>query len=141
MNKVIFEEKYASHPRDVKHYDTEQLRKEFLIEKVFAEDRILLTYSLYDRFIVGGAMPVNEALSLVTIDPLKSRFFCDRREVGIINIGGTGTVNIDGKEIALNTKEALYIGKGTSEIIFKSDSANHPAMFYFNSATATVLFP
>jgi len=140
-NKIIFEERYALHPNDVKHYDTEQLRKEFLIEKIFLEDKILLTYSLYDRFIVGGAMPVNDVLSLETINPLKSQFFCDRREVGIINIGGIGIIKIDGKEIELNTKEALYIGKGALKITLKSNSANHPAMFYINSATAHHAFP
>jgi 4-deoxy-L-threo-5-hexosulose-uronate ketol-isomerase len=80
-------------------------------------------------------------LSLETINPLKSQFFCDRREVGIINIGGIGIIKIDGKEIELNTKEALYIGKGALKITLKSNSANHPAMFYINSATAHHAFP
>ena len=141
MNKIIFEERYAVHPGDLKHYDTEQLRREFLIDKVFEEDKILLTYSAYDRFIVGGAMPVKDVLSLDAIDCLKAQFFCERREVGIINIGGTGIINVDGKEIVLDTKEALYVGKGTLSITLKSNSANHPAMFYINSATAHHSYP
>lgn len=141
MNHTIFEERYAAHPRDVQHYDAKQLRREFLIEKVFEEDKILLAYSMYDRFIVGGAMPVKDTLPLDSIAPLKSQFFCERREAGIINIGGAGIINVDGKEIILNTREALYIGKGTVNITFKSVSANEPAMFYINSAAAHCGYP
>ncbi|MDN5216923.1 5-dehydro-4-deoxy-D-glucuronate isomerase [Fulvivirgaceae bacterium BMA12] len=141
MTEIYFEERYASNPDDVKRYDTNQLRKHFLVEKVFEANKILLTYSMYDRFIVGGAVPVGKLLSLETIDPLKSKHFCDRREVGVINIGGLGTVTVDGKDYELRSREGLYIGMGTTSIVFNSKSAEDPAWFYINSAPAHQSFP
>jgi len=141
MSYISFKEKFSSHPEGVKKYDTEQLRSEFLIEKVFKEDEILLTYSHYDRFIAGGAMPVKNELSLEAINLLKAKHFCERREVGIINIGGDGTVIVDGESYNLNHKDAIYIGMGTSSVILKSNNASAPAMFYINSATAHHSFP
>lgn len=140
-NKIIYEERYASHPKEVTSYSTERLREEFLVQQVFEADKIRLTYSLYDRFIVGGANPVGGGLQLDTILPLKSKNFCDRREVGIINIGGAGTVNVDKKEFSLDAKDALYIGMGAKTIIFKSKDKKTPALFYINSAPAHHSFP
>jgi len=133
---VIFEERFASHPMDVKKYDTTQLREHFLIEKIMEADKIHLVYSHYDRFISGGAVPSCGPLELKTIDPLKSEYFCDRREVGIINVGAKGIVIVDGTEYAIGFKEALYIGKGTKQIIFKSVDTINPARFYLNSTPA-----
>lgn len=140
-NKMIYEERYASNPKDVTSYSTERLREEFLVQQIFEPDKIRLTYSLYDRFVVGGADPVNGGLQLETILPLKSRNFCDRREVGVINIGGTGIVSVDKKEISLDNKEALYIGMGAQTIIFKSKDKKTPALFYINSTPAHHSFP
>ncbi len=133
---IIFEERFASHYTDVKKYDTDQLRDHFLIEKVMEEDRIRLVYSHYDRYIAGGAVPVNGPLELVAIDLLKAEYFCDRREVGIINVGGKGTVVVDDNEFIVDFKDALYIGKGSKTIVFKSDNASQPARFYINSTLA-----
>lgn len=133
---IRFEERFASHPSDVKHYDTNQLREHFLIEKVMEADNINLVYSHYDRYIAGGAVPVNGVLELTTIDPLKAPFFCYRRELGIINVGGKGAVSVDGKVYSVDFKEALYIGKGSEKIIFSSDDATQPARFYLNSTPA-----
>jgi 4-deoxy-L-threo-5-hexosulose-uronate ketol-isomerase len=138
---VKYEIRYASHPSDAKHYDTERIRKEFLISNIMVNDEINLVYSLYDRFIVGGAVPAGKALELETIPPLKSNFFTERREVGIINVGGKGTVTIDAKEYVLDYKEALYIGAGNKKIIFSSADKSKPAHFYFNSAPAHHAFP
>ena len=88
----------ACHPDDVKHYDTERLRSAFLMEKVMSPDEINLTYTLYDRLIYGGVMPVNKTLVLETFDDLKAEHFLDRRELGVINVGGPGVVTVDGKE-------------------------------------------
>jgi 4-deoxy-L-threo-5-hexosulose-uronate ketol-isomerase len=140
-DKILYEERYASHPKDIVTYDTERLRSEFLVKKVFAPDKIMLTYSLYDRFIIGGAMPVGVELKLDTIPSLKSKNFCDRREIGIINIGGEGTVRLEGNDVSLGTKESLYIGQGTKSIIFKSKNRDKPALFYFNSTPAHHPFP
>lgn len=99
-------------------------------------DEINLTYSMYDRFIFGGAVPVNKELTLDTIDQLKAPYFLFNRELGIINIGGEGIVTVDGKEYALNFKEALYVGRGNQKVTFKSKDASKPAKFYLNSAIA-----
>ena len=126
----------ACHPDDVKHYDTERLRKSFLMERVMAADEINLTYTLYDRMIYGGVMPVNQVLKLETFNELKAEHFLDRRELGVINIGGNGVVAVDGVEYALNFKEALYVGCGKKEVTFRSLDAACPAKFYVNSAPA-----
>ncbi|MGM0619827.1 MAG: 5-dehydro-4-deoxy-D-glucuronate isomerase [Bacteroidota bacterium] len=138
---TIYEERYAYHPEDFKKYDTERIRKEFLMEKVMDPGNIRLVYSAIERFIVGGAVPVDKPLKLEPIDPLKAEFFCYRREVGVINIGGKGTVKVDGTAYDVNTKEAIYIGKGSKEVEFSSVSADIPARFYINSAPAHKEYP
>ena len=143
----------ACHPEDVKHYDTKILRERFVMEKVMEADKINLTYSHYDRFIFGGAMPVTKDLKLenflelgLDVDPtIKEKYFLYNREIGIVNCGeGDGWVIVDGKEYALSPKEALYIGRGhigkdkdvNKEVLFRSKDAQKPAKFYLNSATA-----
>ena len=98
----------ACHPDDVKGYDTERLRNAFLMEKVMSPDEINLTYTLYDRLIYGGVMPVNTVLKLETFDELKAEHFLDRRELGVINVGGDGIVTVDGKEYLMTFKECGY---------------------------------
>ena len=136
MKNIKYQERFPSHPNDVRNYGTSQLRDEFLIESIFVEEKIQLTYTGFDRFITGGAMPVNEELSLDAIDPLKAEHFCDRREVGIINIGNEGTVIVDGESYNLDHKDAIYIGKGVRSIVLKSNDSKAPARFYINSAPA-----
>jgi 4-deoxy-L-threo-5-hexosulose-uronate ketol-isomerase len=133
--------RYAGHPFDVKSYDTERIRKEFLIEKIFVPDDILMVYSMYDRYMVGGAMPVKKALKLGSADDLKSSYFLERREMGIINIGGTSVVEADGVNYTIGHKEALYLGKGTEDVIFRSADPKDPAKLYINSAPAHHKFP
>jgi 4-deoxy-L-threo-5-hexosulose-uronate ketol-isomerase len=132
--------RYASNPIDAQRYGTTELREHFLIEKLFVEDQINLTYSMYDRYIVGGIMPVNEDLKLETIPYLKSENFLDRRELGIINVGGKGVVNVDGKKYELQKKEALYVGQGCKEVIFSGIDGEQP-LFYVNSAPAHKKYP
>ena len=139
----------ACHPSDVKHYDTQTLRDRFVMEKVMVADEINLTYSKYDRFIYGGAMPVTKDLKLETHPELRADYFLHNRELGVINTGGEGSVIVDGQEYVLGTKEALYVGRGNlgkdkkgnpiesnQEVIFRSKDPNNPAKFYLNSATA-----
>ncbi len=133
--------RYAAHPEDVKGYDTKRLRKEFLIEKIFIPEDISLVYSLYDRYIVGGAMPVNEKLKLVTAGELKAEYFLKRREIGIINIGGGAIIQADNEEFEVGFKEALYLGMGTQEVIFSSVDPAKPAKLYINSAPAHHKYP
>ena len=139
--KTNYQVRYAAHPEDAKSYDTERLRRDFLIERVFAADEVNMVYSMYDRMIVGGAMPVGEALLLEAIDPLKAPYFLTRREIGIFNVGGAGTVRVGGESFHLEFKEALYLGAGEREVYFESDDAAVPAKFYFNSTTAHCNYP
>ncbi len=139
--KTNYELRYASHPEDAKHYDTNRLRKEHLIETIFVADEVNMVYTMYDRLLVGGAMPVLETLLLESIDPLKSEFFLSRREIGIYNVGGAGKVIVDGETFELNYKEALYLGAGNRTVNFVSNDASAPAKFYFNSAPAHRNYP
>ncbi|KFF23397.1 5-dehydro-4-deoxy-D-glucuronate isomerase [Chryseobacterium vrystaatense] len=132
--------RYAHHPEDVKKYSTEDLRREFLIDDLFNEDKIKLVYSMYDRLIVGGVMPVSDTLKLEPIEDLKAGHFLDRRELGIINVGGSGTVTVDGEVYELGNKEALYIGKGAKEVLFERSGDEQP-YFYINSAPAHHTYP
>ena len=138
---IHFEERFASHPSDVKKYDTTQLREHFLIERVMEADQIHLVYSHYDRYIAGGAVPVSGPLELTAVDALKAPYFCHRRELGIINVGGRGSVIVDDKIYTLDFKEALYVGKGSQKIIFSSENSAQPAHFYLNSTPAHKEFP
>jgi 4-deoxy-L-threo-5-hexosulose-uronate ketol-isomerase len=133
--------RYAVHPEDFKRYDTEKVRKEFLIEKVFAVDEIMMMYSLYDRYMVGGAMPVKEVLKLETADDLKSTYFLERREMGMINVGGPAVINTSEGSYEIGHKEALYLGRETKDIVFKSVDEKNPAKLYINSAPAHHKYP
>lgn len=140
--KTNYELRYASNPEDAKHYDTERLRKDFLVGKLFADNEVNMVYSMYDRMIVGGAKPNGEALKLEAIDPLKAPFFTTRREVGIYNVGqGRGRVTVGDEVFELGFKEALYIGSGDRDVTFESLDAEKPALFYFNSTTAHKQYP
>lgn len=132
--------RYAVHPNDFVSYDTQKLRKEFLIESLFESGTIQLVYTHYDRYIVGGAMPSSEALRLEPIDPLKADFFLERREMGIINVGETGIVRVGDTEYELDYKEALYLGRGEQNISFHQKDGKQP-LFYINSAPAHHAYP
>jgi len=136
-----FEVRYAASPREVKKMDTKELRDEFLIQDLLSADNVKLVYSHYDRYIIGGAMPVSGPLELEAIDPLKSSFFLERRELGAINIGGAGTISVDGEVFDVDFKEALYIGRGAKSVVFTSNDASKPAKFYLNSTPAHKTFP
>lgn len=139
--KTNYEIRYAAHPEDAKSYDTARIRRDFLIEKVFSADEVNMVYSMYDRMIVGGAMPVNEVLKLEAIDPLKAPYFLTRREIGIFNVGGSGLVKVGDAVYEINYKEALYLGAGNREVTFESKDAAQPAKFYFNSTNAHCTYP
>ncbi|MCH3994448.1 MAG: 5-dehydro-4-deoxy-D-glucuronate isomerase [Prevotella sp.] len=136
-----YEVRWANNPQDAKHYDTNRIRKEFLIEKVFAPGEVNWTYSLYDRFLIGGAEPTATPLELASIAPLDTKNLLDNRELGIINIGGDGIVTIDGKNYTLGFQDALYIGRGAYKITVSSKDPAKPAKFYLNSACAQASYP
>ncbi|TVZ17059.1 5-dehydro-4-deoxy-D-glucuronate isomerase [Maribacter sp. MAR_2009_72] len=135
-----YEFRYAAHPVDSRAYGTDELRKEFLIPKLFIKDSVQLTYSMYDRYIVGGVMPVNTSVKLETIPYLKSENFLDRRELGVVNVGGKGKITVDGTSYELSKKEALYVGQGAKDVIFEAVDGEQP-LFYINSAPAHKSFP
>lgn len=140
--KTNYEIRYAAHPEDAKNYDTKRLRRDFLIENLFVANEVNMVYSMYDRMVVGGAMPVGESLKLEAIDPLKAPYFLTRRELGVFNVGkGKGIVKVGNDVFELDYKEALYLGSGDREVYFESADENVPAKFYFNSLTAHRNYP
>jgi 4-deoxy-L-threo-5-hexosulose-uronate ketol-isomerase len=138
--KTNYETRYASSPEAVKKYDTTELRNEFLVDNLMKQDEIVLVYSHYDRYIAGSAVPVS-SLTLEAIDSLKAENFLDRRELGVINVGGDGVITVDGNQHELTYKDALYIGMGSKDVKFESKDASNPAKFYLNSAPAHQSFP
>ncbi len=131
----------ASSPKDEKGYDTARLREEYLVEKIFIRDEIKLVYSHIDRIIFGGAMPVGKALKLEAGAELRAQYFCERRELGVINIGGDGTIVADGVTYEIHARDGMYIGKGTKDIEFRSADAANPAKFYLASGPAHKTYP
>ena len=131
----------AASPRDVKHYTTERLREEFLIQNLFVPEEIKLVYSHIDRIIAGAAVPAASPLALTAGDELRARYFLERREMGIINIGGKGSITVDGRVYVLEPKDGMYIGMGSQEISFASENPAAPAKFYLNSAPAHTSYP
>ncbi len=136
------ENRYSSHPNEVKGYDTTRLRQEFMIESLFVADQLTLTYSHVDRFIIGAAVPVKGTIKLeADAKTIGAATFLERREIGIINIGGKGTITVDGTAYELDSKDCLYIGLGAKDVVFASADANQPAKFYLNSSPAHKTYP
>ena len=131
----------ACSPKDAKHYDTDRLREEFLIQNLFRENEIKYVYSHIDRIITGGAKPVGKALTIEAGDELRAEYFLERREMGIFNIGGLGKVTVDGTAYELRYKDAIYIGRGSKDIKLESADDSNPAKFYFNSCPAHKEYP
>ncbi len=131
-----FDIRYSNHPSDSRRYDTALLREHYLISSIFEADEIVLTYSHQDRIIAGGVMPVHKALALETSKELGSAYFLERREMGVINIGGEGEIILDGQTYRIGSRGGLYIGMGTKTVEFHSLNAEHPAKFYINSCPA-----
>jgi 4-deoxy-L-threo-5-hexosulose-uronate ketol-isomerase len=123
-------------PAEVSRMNAEELRSNFLVQKIMVNDQINFVYSHYDRVIIGGAVPVNKTITLATYDCLKANYFLERRELGVINVGGDGEIKVDGKVYDVNKLDCLYIGKGNEKVSFKSKSKKTPAKFYLLSAPA-----
>ncbi len=133
--------RHPGHPLDAMHYTTDRLRQEYLIETVFEPDEALLTYSHFDRIIAGGVMPVHKAVPLTGSAELAAAYFLERRELGVINVGGPGTVTVDGAPHALAARDGLYVGMGARALTFESADAQNPAKFYLNSCPAHKAYP
>ena len=133
--------RYAHSPEDIQHYDTSKLRHEFLMEKIFYPGDILLNYTYNDRMIFGGVIPTDEPLEIKLSTELGVDFFLQRRELGIINIGGAGAITIDGRKDAMSNQDGYYIGMGTQKVVFTSEDHDHPAKFYVVSTPAHKTYP
>jgi len=133
--------RFQNSPQETKQMDTEQLRKNFLVQNLMQDDTVQLVYSHYDRVIIGGAKPVNKTVMLPNHPELRAGYFLERRELGIINVGAAGIVIADGKEFAVNKLDCVYLGKETKEVKFKSTNKKEPALFYLLSAPAHHKYP
>lgn len=133
--------RYESSPKELAGMNTESLRANFLIEKLFEANQVSLTYTHYDRVITGGVMPVGEAVSLPNYDALKSEYFLERRELGIINVGGDGKITADSEAFLINKLDCLYLGKGVQAVSFESIDANNPAQYFLISSPAHQAYP
>ncbi len=131
----------ATNPRDFKHYTTETLREEFLITGLFTADNVKMVYSHIDRIITGGAMPVSKALTVEAGKELAADYFLERREMGIINVGGPGKITVDGTVYDMKERDGLYIGMGNKDIVMESLDAANPAKFYISSCPAHKSYP
>ena len=132
---------YGANPEDIKGYDTARLRREFLISDLFAEDAVNFTYTHVDRLILGGAMPKTISVSFGSGADIGTPYLLSAREMGIANLGGTGTITVDGKNFVLENRDVLYVGRGAKEIVVASETADRPARFYMNSVPAGADLP
>lgn len=133
--------RYESSPKETAGMNTAELRNNFLVETLFTPDQIHIVYSHYDRMILGGVMPKNEAVELGNYDELKSDFFLERREIGIINVAGDGKITVDGEAFNINKLDCLYVGKGAQKVVFESVDSNKPAKYFILSAPAHAAYP
>ena len=128
--------RFHNSAKEVSTMTTEELRSNFLITSLMQEDVLTLVYSHYDRMIIGGVMPVSRTITLPTYEALKAKYFLERRELGIINVGGDGEIKVDGKTYGINKLDCLYVGRGSEKVSFKSKKKDSPAKFYLLSAPA-----
>lgn len=135
------EVRHATHPDQVPGFDTAALRRAYLVERLFTDDEVTAVLTHHDRIVLAGARPVNGPLTLGTWPELRSEFFLERREAGIVNVGGAGTITVDGTKYDLANGACLYAGRGSREVTFESASASPPADFYIFSATAHTAYP
>ncbi|MEI6949406.1 5-dehydro-4-deoxy-D-glucuronate isomerase [Paraflavisolibacter sp. H34] len=135
------EVRFHNSPKEVSQMNTQQLRDNFVVENLMVDDKIQLVYSHYDRVIVGGARPVQQTLTLEAHPELRADYFLERRELGVINIGGDGVVEADGESFQLSKLDGLYLGKGTKSVTFRSNDASQPAVFYLLSSPAHQTYP
>lgn len=135
------ENRYATNPNEAKHYTTEDLRSNYLIQSLFQSDELKLIYSHEDRVVIGGVMPVNSSVSLTGEAFLKTDHFLERRELGIVNIGGPGLIETETESFKLDARDGLYIGKGVRKVEFSSKTMENPAKFYLVSTLAHTTFP
>jgi 4-deoxy-L-threo-5-hexosulose-uronate ketol-isomerase len=131
-----FETRHATHQSIIQGASTDRLRELYHVAGIFAPDEVHLTFSHVERMIVGGVMPVTKSIELNEVPELNKGPFLARRELGVINIGGAGSIAVDGKSWSLASREGLYIPMGTNTLSFSSDNGASPARFYLASTPA-----
>lgn len=141
LMETAYKTYYSQGPKDIKHHSTEQVREDFLVEKIFVPGEVVLNYTHHDRQIFGGATPTDTELEIVLNKSLGVEYFLERRELGVINVGGPGSIILEGKEEPMVKQDGYYIGKETKDIRFKSDDASNPAKFYLVSTPAHKVYP
>lgn len=132
---------HSIHPDDFKSYDTSRIRQQFLLDSLMEAGSLQFVYTHYDRMIVGGAVPAGQEIELGNYDLLRAEYFLERREMGVINVGGEGKISVDDKEYNLQKLDCLYIGRGSKNVRFASTDASKPAQFYILSAPAHANYP
>jgi len=133
--------RYSADPVRFSRMTTQEVRGDFLIDTLFQPDSVEMIYSDIDRAITGSVVPAKKTLSLSASDELRADFFCQRRELGVLNIGQAGTVTVDGTDYAMSNKDGLYIGRGSKDMFFSSDNLKNPAKFYLLSYPAHSNYP
>lgn len=134
------QQRYEASPREVERMNTAELRNDFLMESLFEAGKAHFVYSHYDRMVIGGVIPAGSPVELSNYETLKSEYFLERREMGIINVGGSGTITADGETFKLEKKSCLYLAKGTQKVSFQSDNSGNPAEYFLFSAPAHKAF-
>lgn len=135
------EVRFQNSPKETAAMNTAEIRENFLVQNLFVDDQVKLVYSHYDRVIIGGVKPVGSAVALETHPELRADYFLERRELGVINVGGEGTVEVDGESFSLSKLDCVYAGKGVKSVTFKSADASKPALFYLLSSPAHQSYP
>jgi 4-deoxy-L-threo-5-hexosulose-uronate ketol-isomerase len=138
---IKMEIRFQNSPKETSRMNTKELRENFHIPALMQDDRVQLVYSHYDRVIVGGVKPYSKAVELPNHTELRAEYFLERRELGIINVGGNGAVEADGEKFSLSKLDCLYLGKGVKKVSFTSDDKNAPAVFYLLSSPAHASYP
>ncbi|MFC1765524.1 5-dehydro-4-deoxy-D-glucuronate isomerase [Planctomycetota bacterium] len=133
--------RYTADPIRFARMTTEEVRKDFLVESLFKADELIMVYCDVDRAIVGSAVPAKKTISLSSAPELRADTFCERRELGVLNIGGAGTITVDGTDYAMASRDGLYVGRGSQSITFASKDAQQPAKFYLLSYPAHAEYP
>ncbi|PWJ57247.1 4-deoxy-L-threo-5-hexosulose-uronate ketol-isomerase [Dyadobacter jejuensis] len=133
--------RFESSPREVATMSTAMLREQFLVGEIFKEGEINWVYSHYDRVMIGGAIPLGNSIALQSFEGLKATYFLERRELGIINIGGNGSVVVDGQRMDIQKLGCVYVGRGSKEVVFESVNSEDPAVYYLLSAPAHASYP
>jgi len=133
--------RFEHSPKEVSRMNTEELRQAFQVPNCMVDDQVTYMYSHYDRAILGGIKPVSKVLDLPNHPELKAEYFLERREVGFINVGGTGTIEADGIAYQVDKLGCVYLGKGTKKVTFKSKDSGSPALFFMMSVPAHQTYP